>query len=442
MLVTTANAEPWRVQDKWALPGWLSVSGDHQLRYEWMDNTFRAVDPGTDDLLLSRLLVWAEASISDGVRFGVELQDTRAWGAESGTPLTNTFVNALEPLQIYAGFTARDLFAENETIDLRLGRFTMQMGSNRFVARHIYRNALQAHTGANVIWAREGGPRLQLFITNPVIRLPADPDGLRDNDVKFDEDSETLFWGAHLDRLRFGSADAAVYLFGIDDSDTDRRPTFNRNYVTAGFRLLGDDDDWYWELESAYQFGSVRDSLSPADVDNLDHRAWLLHADIGRRLNGRWNPVVELRFDYASGDDRPGDSSNERFDALFGPLRFDYGPTSIYNLVRRENSNTTGLYVTVSPREGTAWMTGYRAAWLASDRDRLRGSLLRDPAGDSGSFLGHQIETRFRWSLAPGNLRLELGGAVLFKGEFLEDAPLAPDTGNTVYLYTQLTSSF
>ena len=442
LLAHGGHAEPWRVQDKWDLPNWLTVSGDHQLRYEWMDNTFRTVDPGSDNLLLSRILIAAEARLSDSFRVGAELQDARTWGAESGTPLSNTFVNALEPLQLYAGFTARDLLAKGDQIDLRVGRFTMQMGSNRFVARHIFRNTLQSHTGANVIWSQSDGPRLQFFLTNPVIRRPADSDGLRDNDVKLDEDSRTLFWGAHLDQFEFGGHDAAVYVFGIDDSDSSERPTLNRNYVTTGFRLLGEQNDWYWEVEGAYQFGSVRDSASAVDVNDLDHRAWLLHADIGRRLNGAWNPVLELRFDYASGDDRPGDDSNERFDSLFGPLRFDYGPTSIYNLVRRENSNTTGLYLTVTPRERTAWMTGYRAAWLASDRDRLRGSGLRDPSGQSGDFLGHQIETRFRWEFIPDSVRVEFGGALLFKGELLEDAPAAPAADNTVYLYTQVTTLF
>ena len=259
LLAHGGHAEPWRVQDKWDLPNWLTVSGDHQLRYEWMDNTFRTVDPGSDNLLLSRILIAAEARLSDSFRVGAELQDARTWGAESGTPLSNTFVNALEPLQLYAGFTARDLLAKGDQIDLRVGRFTMQMGSNRFVARHIFRNTLQSHTGANVIWSQSDGPRLQFFLTNPVIRRPADSDGLRDNDVKLDQDSRTLFWGAHLDQFEFGGHDAAVYVFGIDDSDSSERPTLNRNYVTTGFRLLGEQNDWYWEVEGAYQFGSVRD---------------------------------------------------------------------------------------------------------------------------------------------------------------------------------------
>ncbi|MEM9404192.1 MAG: alginate export family protein [Pseudomonadota bacterium] len=442
VLPLIGTAEPWRVQDQWTLPEWLSVSGDHQLRYEWLDETFRSIDPGADDVLLSRLLLAVEATVGNTVRFGAELQDTRTWGAETRTPLNSTFVNALEPLQLYMGLTLPNVLGEDGSVDVRVGRFTMQMGSNRFVARHIFRNALQAHTGVNVLWTQDKGPRLQLFATNPVRRLPLDAESLRDNDVEFDEDTRTLFWGAHLDRLRFGTADAAVYVFGIDDSDTVRRPSLNRNYVTAGVRLLSDEDNWYWELETAYQFGSIRGSLSPGDLSNLDHRAWLVHADVGWRLKGSWSPVAELRFDYASGDDNPSDASNERFDTLVGPLRFDYGPTSIYNLVRRQNSNTTGLYLTLTPREDTAWMTGYRAAWLAIDRDRLSGSLLRDPDGGSGSFLGHQIETRYRWDLRPGNLRLEFGGAYLFKGEFLKDAPQAPETGNTIYLYTQLTTTF
>jgi hypothetical protein len=442
-LLRPAEADdPWRIDDAWTPPDWLSISGSHQLRYQWLDNTYRIIDPGTDDLLESRLLFAAEARVTETLRLGAELQDSRAWGAGARTPLNTTNVNALEPLQLYAGLTLRDLFAEDETLDLRLGRFTMQMGSNRYIARHIYRNALQAHTGATLIWSRQDGPRLQLFATNPVRRLPFERSALEDNEIRFDEDSATVFWGAHLDGLAFGAADAAVYLFGIDDSDTTRRPTRNRNYLTAGFRLLGADEDWYWELESAYQFGTVRETILPGDTEDLDHRAWLLHADIGRRLTGRWRPVVELRYDYASGDDRPGDDSNERFDSLFGPLRFDYGPTSIYNAIRRENSSALGLYLTVAPDDSVRWMTGYRAAWLASARDRFGASGLRDPAGASGNFVGHQIETRYRWDLLPGNLQLEFGGALLLKGEFLEDAPLAPDTGNTIYLYTMLTTRF
>jgi len=433
---------PWRLQGMEQLPAWLALSGSYQLRYEWLDRAFRALDPGTDDLMVARLLLAAEARLNEVLRFGAELHDSRAWGSEAATPLGTDDVNALEPLQIYLGIRADRWLPEGDSLDLRLGRFTMQMGSNRFVARHIFRNTLQGFTGANVVWTRQGGPRVQAFVTRPVLRLPFDRASLEANDVEFDEDLDTVFWGAHVDRLRVGGVRLQAYLFGIDDADAPRRPTRNRNHLTAGVRLLGSAEDWSWEVESAFQFGSVRETLLPGDRRNLDHRALLLHASLGKRFDGGWQPFVELRFDYASGDDRLGDGSNETFDTLFGPIRFDYGPTGIYNALRRNNLTTPGVYVTVRPRDDISWETGYRAAWLASDTDRFGNTVLRDPSGNSGNFVGHQVETRARWELLPGNLQFELGGAVLFKGEFLENAPLAPDTGDTVYLYSQFVARF
>ena len=57
-------------------PDWLTVTGSYRIRYEWMDNTFRPIDPGSDDLLVSRLRLKAEAK-NDLFRAGFEFQDSR-----------------------------------------------------------------------------------------------------------------------------------------------------------------------------------------------------------------------------------------------------------------------------------------------------------------------------------------------------------------------------
>lgn len=433
---------PFRLGDADAVPDWLTVSGSYRLRYEWLEHPFNAGAIGSDELLVSRLMLAAEARASDSIRFGVELVDARAWGAENDTPLGTDDVNALEPLQIYAGWRGTGVFEPEDSLDVRLGRFTLGMGSNRFVARHVYRNTLQAHTGASIDWKRSSGLRVQAFATRPVTRLPASRPGLDDNDVRFDEDSDTDFFGVHVDGWSFVGADASVFLFDIDDSASGTGPARLRNYLTAGFRLVDDGDAWTWEIETAWQHGSVRVLSPAAATQELDHRALMVHADIGRRFEGRWRPHLEFRVDYATGDDRPDDNDSERYDTLFGPLRFDFGPTGIYNAVRRNNTVTAGLYLNLSPRNDMRWMTGFRSAWLDSRRDNFGGSGLRDPSGQSGRFAGHQVETRFRWELIPGNLRWETGGAWLGKGEFLENAPGALDPSDTIYLYSNFLLTF
>ncbi|HEX9731744.1 MAG TPA: hypothetical protein VGG06_07115 [Thermoanaerobaculia bacterium] len=63
---------------------------------------------------------------------------------------------------------------------------------------------------------------------------------------------------------------------------------------------------------------------------------------------------------------------------------------------------------------------------------------MQDPAGASGSFIGHQVEARFRVNLRPGNVGLELGGAHLFPGEILD----AASVGDATYGYFQTTFTF
>lgn len=56
--------------------------------------------------------------------------------------------------------------------------------------------------------------------------------------------------------------------------------------------------------------------------------------------------------------------------------------------------------------------------------------------------MGTQLEWRARRWLVPDRLRIELGGANLAKDRFLETAPNAPHTGNTRFLYADLSASF
>jgi hypothetical protein len=148
-----------------------------------------------------------------------------------------------------------------------------------------------------------------------------------------------------------------------------------------------------------------------------------------------------LHYDYASGDRDPNDGSNERFDTLFGARRFEYGPTSLYGAFMRANLNTPALRLELVPAARWDAFVDYRAVWLASDRDEWAGTGVRDPSGDSGSFVGQQVELRVRWRPLPRNLLLEAGYAHLFAGEFIDEAPNS-NGGETNYVYSQVLLEF
>ena len=144
-LALSANAEPWRLQDQVAAD-WLRISGEERYRVEVMDNTFRPVDPGFDQMTTSRFLLAAEAR-GETFYAGFELQDSRAWWHDARTPVGTADVNAGEFLQAYVGTRFRDLFAEGDELRLKAGRMDISMGNKRIVARNGYRNTINSFTG-------------------------------------------------------------------------------------------------------------------------------------------------------------------------------------------------------------------------------------------------------------------------------------------------------
>ena len=419
-------------------PKRFSISGNFRLRYESMQNTYRLVGPDQDELLVSRLLVHAKV---DGERFygGFELQDSRAWLEQDLTPVGTDDVNALEPLRAYIGY-------RNENVDIQVGRMTMDVGSRRLVSRNRMRNTINAFTGVRARWSKPGSIAWDAFLTMPVARLPnnLERDRMRNNEFELDQEhTERVLWGLHASNLGISSRfDTEAYLIGIREKDRPSLPTRNRDFLTAGLRVHHSGDVWAYELEAAIQHGTSRASALPIDTTDLDHRAWFTHAELSRKLPGAWEPRVIFRFDYASGDDDPDDGEFNRFDTLYGDRRWEFGPTGIYGALTRSNILSPGVALRSKPSPSTDFRIDYRPAWLASKRDVMPTAGLRDRDGLSGSFIGHQVDLRWRWWSDSRNLEVDFTAAYLWKGEFLENAPGAPPPSNTAYAYISSTLSF
>lgn len=395
-----------------------SIDGSYRLRAESLQNTFRADKSGDDQILVSRFLLSFKIN-TDNVFAELEIQDSRAWLDDSSTPLGIDDVNTIEPLQAWVGWRQKGKYA------IKAGRQTLDLGSRRLVARNRFRNTINAFDGFYGNYQHNAW-HWQAFYFLPVQRLPNDRNELDNNDIRIDKQGDDKFWGLHIDRA--GKTNLEFYYYNLDGDSN------GLSLSTIGFRSTRTAavHQVHYGLETAYQSG---------EKDSLDINAAMLHLHIGYQFADVLSSRIELMFDYASGDDNPNDDEINSFNTLFGARRFEFGPTGIHGAFARTNIISPGLKWLFTPIKNNAFYVAYRAIWLESPTDQQSSSGLRDSNGNSGRFAGHQLEARWRLDLSKP-LQLEIGGAYLWKGDFLKNAPKAPDSDNTTFLYSQITYKF
>lgn len=432
----TTEDESWTLQEALGDPEGLKISGSVRVRYETLANQFRPGLDENDDIVAINSRIAVEYDTGP-IRIGGELIDARSYDTDAGSSVGTGEVNALELVQAYLGADLGDAFGNGTTSTLDLGRFTLDLGSRRLVGRNNYRNTTNAFTGAKFEFRGASREQLTFFATIPHQRLPDDKASILDNEIEWDREGDDLIlYGAFFaqpDVVGAGN-NLELYFYGLDEDDRATSATRDRKLFTPGGRIYRNPaaGKLDFEFEFAYQFGEIS-SGTASTAPTLDVAAQFLHAEIGYRFNAPWQPRIALEYDLASGDDGVGNYN--RFDSLYGPRRFDYGPTGIYGALGRNNISSPGVRFEVRPSSRSEAFIFYRAAWLDEASDSFASTRVRDPAGLSGTFGGHQVEARVRYWLIPKAIRLEAGGAVLFNGGFLNTAPNANGFGDPAYAY-------
>ncbi|MGQ0694441.1 MAG: alginate export family protein, partial [Nitrospiraceae bacterium] len=267
--------------------------------------------------------------------------------------------------------------------------------------------------------------RFRVFFVEPVIR----------DDVSLDEQSnKSLFWGTYIESRHFPWFQMEAYYLGLNDQRTAPVST-HRTFSTFGGRLYKDPKpgEMDYEIESAWQ---------PGTLWVTDHFAHFQHLDLGYTFQLPWSPRFLIHYDYASGDREPGDASDERFDSLFGARRFEYMPTGTFGPFFRTNLNSPGWRIIVTPAKGWTIQLKQRFWYLAQSKDSFGSSGLRDPTGQAGNNLGHDLEFRVQWALSK-NLDFDAGYDHWFKGSYFDLLPASaglPPGGNkdTDYFYVSM----
>ena len=138
---------------------WLTLEGETRARFETLDGQFRANGKGGDQLLALRTLLRAEARLprsstnqpnSPSITLGIELQESRTYLGDDDTPLSSSYTNPLDVLQLYArADNLPSVIDYDATSHLTLGRQTVSIGSKRQIERVSYANVIKSYTGAH-----------------------------------------------------------------------------------------------------------------------------------------------------------------------------------------------------------------------------------------------------------------------------------------------------
>jgi hypothetical protein len=420
----------------------LIVTASTRARFETVDGRPRPGFATSEDAFLLRTGIAVEYGPGP-VAIGAEIIDSRAYDIRGATQIGNGDVDALELPQAYVKWRLTDPFANGTNVALQGGRFLINLGSGRLVATDEYRNTVNGFTGVQVDIEPDRNTELVAFYVLPQQRLPDEQDRIRHNAVVMDRESfDTVFFGAHLQRKKlFAGTQGEIAYYRLAERDGSDRETADRRLHTIDARLSREAKARKvdYDLEGAYQFGRVSESTM-ATAGKQSVAAGFVHAAAGYTFDTPLKPRVGLFYDYASGD-RPGGKLG-RFDTLFGSRRDDFGPSGTYGALARENISAPGVRFEARPGDRFELLADYRGIWLASRRDRFFN--VTDKTGGSGRFGGQQVEGRLRYWLIPKHLRLESNYALLFKGDFLKDAPqaLARDKKTVRFIEVNLQATF
>lgn len=272
-----------------AQPGW-KLDGQVRHRGE-IDNRDFDSNTGPDNYNLLRTRLGATFTAEDSVSAYVQIQDSRFFGEESST-LTDGSADNMDVHQAYVQF--RRFFGQ--PIHLKLGRMEVAYGSQRLIGSVGWSNTGRSFDGG-ILNIQMGKNSVDLFGFQEV----------ESNETQNVGDKHVFGFNGFINTIQNHSIQPIlVWQRSSPASVIDR--------MTAGFYLKGKPNNLTYEVDFAFQSGSVRD-------DNF--QAMLAAANVLYTVQQPASkPTFGAGVDYLSGDD--GEDTNT-FDTMYATNHKFYG---------------------------------------------------------------------------------------------------------------------
>ncbi|AXA36747.1 hypothetical protein BRCON_1970 [Candidatus Sumerlaea chitinivorans] len=406
----------WGQNDEWK----LQFGGSVQFRNEYRHNfDMRSEISDNDHLSFVRTYINLDLTYREIVRVFFETLDARVWDENVDRMATDHW----DVQQFFVEL--KD--APKSPWTLRLGRQRLPIISEGYVwglppVEYYWWNFVPVFDGAMLDYKTKD-VQTHIFLLQPLTFAR-----IRDGVMTTGHASElnrTWHYGIYSQLKKWAPHTVDLFFLGLSDQDNDRTwpaPNLSEqgrngttNRYTVGTALRGpirkyDSGTLGYGLATAYQFGNW---------SNNDIRAWMLHADINYTWEHHpWKPKLTLLTNIASGDRKPGDDVNNRFNPLYGASHYGYG---VIDFFRLSNIRQIGVTYAIKPHEKVKLVAEYHHFWLDSRTDAW-GSPIgmnfgRDPSGNSGRDAGDEVDLTLTYTHSK-RWQSELGFAYFFPGNF------------------------
>lgn len=399
-------AHPLTVWDP-AAPDWMLMGIEQRTRFEIFDDNYDNGVPRDEPFSLRSRAFLGVRELIDPLRFGFEFQDSRQFNA-TAPPERNT-VDENDILQAYAELYFGESLGLSQPLSFQFGRLANDYIDRRLRSRNGFRNTCNAFDGFRIRAGNRETPwELEFFAVQPVDIRTVQPN--RSNE-------EQWFYGVVGAWRGFAPLAWIEPYYFILDEDNKGWNAEDADLHTPGVHVYGDigSSGFDYDLDVAFQYGNNL---------GLSQRAFATHAEIGYTFAHPWHPRVAFWVNYASGDRDPNDGIDNTFDRLFGSSNGHYGFLDYFIW---SNMIQPSVQLSASPTKSTRLNSIYRTVWLASDTDAWARADRQDPTGQSGDFVGTEIDLFMHHDISQ-HLSIEIGYAHFFPGAFVRNTGDSPDS--------------
>ena len=384
------------------LPTWMRIGVEHRGRLEGY--TGGGFTEDRDDLYwLNRFRVTARFSMQPWLTGTVQAQDARVEGRNgvtTGAPFRDQFDLRLAHLDVGA--------FEKSRFAVRGGRQELAFGDQRLVGHGNWLNTARSFDAVRAVY-RHKKLRVDGFAASVV--------GIQMDDVNRSGSGNYLYGAdAPLTVLPHGGVlEPYVFVRNAQNLATETGPLADLTSWTSGVRMAGKlSARTDFNIEAAMQRGS----LGP---DSISASAG--HAVVGRTFAVRSKTHrVFGEYNFASGDETPGDGARGTFDQLYPTAHDKYG---LADQVGWRNIHHLRAGVEARPHAKLALAGSYHSFWLASATDALYNAggvaVARIPSGAPDRHVGQELDIQATYTPSP-RIQLHGGYSHMFTGAFLKAA--------------------
>jgi hypothetical protein len=360
--------------------------------------------PDREDLYwLNRFRVTARLSMKPWLSAAVQAQDARVEGRNAvvtGAPFRDQLDLRLAHLDVGA--------FERSRIAVRAGRQELTFGEQRLVGHGNWLNTARSFDGVRGVF-RHKKLRIDAFAASVV--------AIQMDEVNHSGGGNFLYGAdAPLAVLPSGGVlEPYVFVRTTENLPTETGASGDLTSSTAGVRIGGKLSPVIdYNVEAAIQRGSLgSDTVA----------AWAGHAVMGRTVAVK-SKTYRLfgEYNFASGDETPGDGARGTFDQLYPTAHDKYG---LADQVGWKNIHQLRTGIEARPHTRLAIAGSYHSFWLASATDALYSAagtvLARIPAGAPDRHVGQELDIQATYTPS-ARIQLHGGYAHIFPGAFLKAA--------------------